>query len=74
MLAYKGLRLDPAAHRVDLDTREVDLSPREFRVLLESAGRVAAKRRLLESIYGWDQDIESNAVQIHDLDLAAQPD
>ena len=68
MLEYKGLRLDPAAHRVDFDAREVDLSPREFsvlRVLLESAGRVVAKRRLQESIYGWDQDIESNAVEVH---------
>ena len=62
------LRLDPAAHTAHYDGNEIGLSPREFtalQILAESAGRVVAKPRLQEGLYGWDRDVESNAVEVH---------
>jgi DNA-binding response OmpR family regulator len=62
------LVLDPAAHQVTYRGAAVELSPREFTLLqelLENAGRVVSRARLQESLYGWDQSIESNAVEVY---------
>ncbi len=63
-----ALRMDVAGHQVQLDGRAVDLSAREFAILttlLESAGRVVSRERLEDSLYGWDQEISSNALEVH---------
>jgi DNA-binding response OmpR family regulator len=68
LLEVDGLRLDPAAHVVTLGDSVVDLSPREFVILhelLENAGRVLSRDRLEESLYGWGDEIASNAVEVH---------
>ena len=62
------LVLDPAAHEVRYRGEIVDLSPREFALLhrlLDSAGKVVTKTRLMESVYGWDQELGSNALEVH---------
>ena len=62
------LRMDVAGHQVQLDGQAVDLSAREFAILttlLESAGRVVSRERLEDSLYGWDQEISSNALEVH---------
>jgi two-component system response regulator QseB len=63
-----ALRMDVAGHQVQLDGQAVDLSAREFAILttlLESAGRVVSRERLEDSLYGWDQEISSNALEVH---------
>lgn len=68
MLELDGLRLDPASHTVTLDDAAVELSPREFVILqelLENAGRVLSRERLEESLYGWGDEIASNAIEVH---------
>ncbi len=60
--------LDPAAHAVTLDGAPVALSAREFallRLLMENAGRVLARERLEHALYGWNEEIESNALEVH---------
>jgi two-component system OmpR family response regulator/two-component system response regulator QseB len=62
------LRIDPAAHAVSFRGREVELSPREFVVLHElarAAGRVLSKDQIAERTYGWGEEVESNAVEVH---------
>jgi two-component system response regulator QseB len=63
-----ALRMDVSGHQVQLDGQAVDLSAREFAILttlLESAGRVVSRERLEDSLYGWDQEISSNAIEVH---------
>ena len=51
----------------DYMVKPVNLSPREFSalcILAENAGRVVAKSRLQADLYGWEQDVESNAVEV----------
>ena len=51
-----------------LDDEPVDLSPREFVILqelLENGGRVLSRERLEESLYGWGDEIASNAIEVH---------
>lgn len=68
LLEHGGIRLDPAAHRVELNGVVVETSPREFMVLhllLESAGRVLSRERLEEALYGWGGEVESNTVEVY---------
>ncbi len=68
VLQHGELRVDPASHQVSYAGKAVDVSPREFallRVLLENADRLVSRTRLQEALYGWDQDVESNALEVH---------
>lgn len=68
LLAHAGVTLDPAARKVSVDGRAVELSAREFALLealLENSGRVLARGQLERLIYGWNEEPESNAVEVH---------
>ena len=79
VLSHGGFRLDPAARSVTREGRPVELSAREFAVLhalLLNAGRVLSKAQLEEKLYGWGEEIESNAVEVfvHHLRRKLAPD
>ena len=60
--------LDPASHAVSQKGLPVELSPREFallHMLLEKKGKVLSRARLEESMYSWESDIGSNAIEVH---------
>jgi len=68
LINYNDIQLDPAAHRVSKDGQEVDLSRREYDVLLElleNTGRVLSRARLEEGLYSIDEEMASNAVEVH---------
>lgn len=68
LLEVGPLRIDPAAHAVAFRGREIELSAREFALLHElarAAGRVLSKEQLAERVYGWGEELESNAVEVH---------
>ena len=68
LLEFGRLTLDPASHQVNYKNQPVEMSPREFallRILMENADKLVSKTRLQEALYGWDQDVESNAVEVH---------
>ncbi len=57
--------LDPATHKASCGDVTVDLSGREFALLhalLLHPGRILARAELEEHIYGWNEEVESNAV------------
>ncbi len=63
-----GLVLNPVGHEVNLDGAAVSLSPREFALLealLESPGAVLSKEDLEERLYGWEEEVASNAIEVH---------
>jgi two-component system, OmpR family, phosphate regulon response regulator PhoB len=65
VLSFADLIMDLAGHRVTRSGREVHLSPTEFRLLrqlLESPGRVFSRGRLLDLVWGRDQDVELRTV------------
>ncbi|MBI3149643.1 MAG: response regulator transcription factor [Betaproteobacteria bacterium] len=67
VLAHGALRLDPAARSITWQEQPVELSAREFALLhalLLNAGRVLSKAQLEEKLYGWGEEIESNAVEV----------
>jgi two-component system, OmpR family, response regulator QseB len=67
-IVYGSLRLDPAAQTVTQAGKPVRLSQREFVILhtlLENVGKILSRRHLEDRLYGWDDLIESNAVEVH---------
>jgi len=68
VLAHGDIILDPAAHTLSLKGEPVNLSHREFsllQLLLERTGRVLSRQHFEESLYGWDEEIESNTIEVH---------
>ena len=68
LLRVGELSLDPAAHQVTLAGEPVELSAREFsllRILLENAGRVMTRAQLEAALYGWRDEPDSNAIEVH---------
>jgi two-component system response regulator QseB len=66
--AHGTLTLDPASREVTKDGESIALLPREFallRALIEMPSRVYTKSELEEKIYGWQEEIGSNAVEVH---------
>lgn len=60
--------VDPEAHRVTVDGREVTLTPTEFRLLvclLERRGRTQSRETLLESVWDTTAEIETRTVDMH---------
>ncbi|WCM88744.1 response regulator [Acidovorax sp. NCPPB 3576] len=67
-IRHGDLEVDPAARTVRQAGQQVDMSPREFSVLLvllESRGRVLSRQQIEESLYNWQSAVESNAVEVH---------
>ena len=67
-LAVAGLVLDPPSLGVSLDGHPVVLSRREFAVLaflMERPGVIRSKSEIEDRLYGWGEEVESNAVEVH---------
>jgi two-component system response regulator QseB len=68
LLEYGPLALDPATHEVFLHGQPVALSGREFAILealMERPSAVLSRARIEERLYGWDDEVASNAVEVH---------
>ena len=67
-IRYGDIEVDPAARTVVQGGKPVEMSPREFSVLLvllQARGRVLSRQQLEERLYSWQSAIESNAVEVH---------
>ncbi len=63
-----GLTLNPATREARLGDQQLALSAREFAVLealLERPGAVLSREQLEEKLYGWNEEVESNAVEVY---------
>jgi DNA-binding response OmpR family regulator len=62
------LVLNPATHEVRWHGQTLDVSGREFALLAalaERQGAVVSRAQLEEKLYGWNESIGSNAVEVH---------
>ena len=65
---YKNIILDPASHSVTVDNILMNIPRREFAILLkllENNGQVVSRDQLMQSIYSWDEDVDSNTLEVH---------
>jgi two-component system response regulator QseB len=67
-LRHRGVVLDPENHRVSYRGEPVSLSRREFTLLqefLSHPGHAFTRDTLTRLLYGWDEDVASNAIEVH---------
>ncbi len=68
LLIHEKISMDPASHTVTFNNETINVSRREFALLqklLENAGRVLSREHLTQSLYGWGEDVDSNALEVH---------
>ena len=64
LLLHGDLVVNPAAHTVHRAGTLVPLRAKEF-ALLRASGKVLSRQRLEEALYGFDDALESNALEVH---------
>jgi len=77
VLKVGDLEMDLIQRRVTRAGRAIDLQPREFRLLeylLRNAGRVLTRTMLLEHVWDFNFDPETNVVETHISRLRAKID
>lgn len=65
---HKGVSINPATREVLVSGEPVVLSAREWAVLeplLARPGRVLSRSQIEEKLYGWKEEIASNAVEVY---------
>jgi len=68
LIKHRDLTLNPVTRAATLGDRPLALSAREFAVLaalLDRPGAVLSREQLEEKLYGWDEEVESNAVEVY---------
>jgi two-component system OmpR family response regulator len=66
--SHKGVTLDPATREATVHGEPVKLSAREWAVLepmLARPGAVFSRAQLEQKLYGWKDDVSSNAVEVY---------
>jgi DNA-binding response OmpR family regulator len=67
-IKFRDLAMNPATHQTVYKGAPLHLSSREFTVLLaliDPPGRVMSRAQLEERLYGWNEEIESNTVEVY---------
>lgn len=67
-LRHGDVCIDPASHTVTLKGEPVTISRREFvllQKLIDNVGKVMTRDQLSQSMYGWEDDVDSNALEVH---------
>jgi DNA-binding response OmpR family regulator len=67
-IEHGDLKLDPVTHRVERLGMPVHLSAHEYAVLealLQRPGAVLSRSQLEDRLYGWQDEVTSNAVEVY---------
>ena len=67
-IEHGALTLDTVTRQAALGGRDIPLSAREYALLhalLERPGAILSRAQLEERLYGWGEEVESNAVEVH---------
>ena len=68
LIKHGEIIMDPAAHIISLKGQSLSLPRREFslmEMLLNNVGKVVSRTQIVESLYTWDEEIDSNALEVH---------
>lgn len=68
LISFGKLTLNPATRETTFDGKPLTLSAREFavlRILLDRPGAILSRAQIEERLYGWGEEVESNAVEVH---------
>lgn len=67
-IEHAGVSLDPSSQQVSYQGKPVPMTPKEYLLLhelLSQSGKVLTRERLAQLLYGWDEEAESNTLEVH---------
>ena len=67
-LTHGAIAIDTVGRRATLGGMPLDLSARELgvlEVLVHKSGRVVNKEQLADQLYGWDEEVGANAIEVY---------
>jgi two-component system phosphate regulon response regulator PhoB len=67
-IEVKGLKLDPASHRVYIENQPVEMGPTEFRLLhffMTHQERAYSRGQLLDQVWGGNVYVEERTIDVH---------
>jgi two-component system OmpR family response regulator len=68
ILRVGSLELDRLSHKLTRDGKDIQIQPREFRLLeylMKHAGRVVTRTMLLENVWDYHFDPQTNVIDVH---------
>lgn len=68
IISYGQIKINPASHAVHIGDEQIMISRREFALLqklVDNVGRVLSRENLTQTLYGWGDDVDSNALEVH---------
>jgi len=68
LIEHAGICLDPSTQQVSYHHQPVSLTPKEYQLLhelLSPPGRVMTRDQLIQLLYGWNEEAESNTLEVH---------
>ena len=68
VISFKNITYNPETKTVENNGKSVVLAPKELmllEVLLMNKNKVMTKETLENKLYSWDEDVQSNAVEVH---------
>jgi len=68
LIEHAGICLDPSTQQVTYHNQPVVLTPKEYQLLhelLSPPGRVMTRDQLMQLLYGWNEEAESNTLEVH---------
>lgn len=67
-IEHAEVSLDPSSQQVSYQGKPVPMTPKEYLLLhelLSQPGKVLTRERLAQLLYGWDEEAESNTLEVH---------
>ncbi|TLY46964.1 MAG: response regulator transcription factor [Gammaproteobacteria bacterium] len=68
LLTYQNIELNLSTSSVTFKGKDINFSRREFSLLqklLENVGHVVSRTSLNQCLYGWADEVDSNAIEVH---------
>lgn len=68
VISFKNISYNPETKTVENNGKPIVLAPKELmllEVLLMNKNKVMTKETLENKLYSWDEDVQSNAVEVH---------
>lgn len=68
VLSLHGISIDTSAYRVTIDDMELELTKTEYELLyllFKNAGIVLRREQILEHVWGYDSEVETNVVDVY---------
>ena len=75
LLKVRDLRIDPHAYEVYLNGQKLELTRKEYdllKFLVENLNRVCTRELILENVWGFESEVETNVVDVYIRHLRAK--